>query len=175
MGIRTPVTFNRPDKLLLLLLSLLFCQLLYGAFMAGTHAALQAPTWPDINGSIIPSGLITPKGIFDDLFYNPLLIQLVHRGLAYIIIVLILIFYFRAGKLPIRAGLRKFRWVPLTLVFTQAILGILALIKSAFPSHIFLSVLHQFVGMLLLMSVVTANFLCQKMQQSCKHIGDDAS
>lgn len=151
--------FNRSNKLLRFLLVLLFCQLIYGAFMAGTHAALEAPTWPDINGSMIPAGLFTSRGVLNDLLYNPLLIQFVHRGLAYIITILVVTFFYRAGKLPVNAQLRQFRWVPLLLVIIQVIVGILALINSIFRPGIYFSVLHQFVGMLLLMSVVAANFM----------------
>src|SRR5436190_6281238 len=39
---------------LLLILVVLFFQLIYGGFMAGLRAAITAPTWPDINGSMMP-------------------------------------------------------------------------------------------------------------------------
>jgi len=159
---RKPVSSNRTNELLLLLLGLLFCQLAYGAFMAGTHAALLAPTWPDINGSIIPPGLITSHGIVYDLLYNPVMIQFIHRGLAYIVAILIIVFFYQSGKLPVYARLRHFRWVPLLLVIIQVTLGILALINSMFRSGIYFSILHQFAGMLQLMSIVTANFLAKQ-------------
>ncbi|MCO5947962.1 COX15/CtaA family protein [Mucilaginibacter flavidus] len=167
MAARKSVGFNRPNRLLQLLLGLVFCQLTYGAFMAGTHAALQAPTWPDINGSIIPPGLFTSRSIIYDLLYNPMMIQFIHRGLAYIVAILIIIFFYQSGKLSLRMPLRQFRWVPFLLVIAQVILGILALINSIFRSGIYLSVLHQFVGMLLLMSLVTANFLAKARSATC--------
>ena len=41
--------------------SLLLIQLFFGALMAGSHAALSAPTWPDMNGYFIPPELLTLK------------------------------------------------------------------------------------------------------------------
>jgi len=170
MAARKSVGFTRPNRLLQLLLALVFCQLVYGAFMAGTHAALQAPTWPDINESIIPPGLFTSRGILYDLLYNPMMIQFIHRGLAYIIAILIIIFFYRSGKLSVRMPLRQFRWVLFLLVVIQITLGILALMNSMFRSAIYFSVLHQFVGMLLLMSIVTANFLSKTRSATCTTI-----
>ncbi len=40
------------------LIILLFVQLIFGALMAGHKAAIAAPTWPDINGSLIPGGML---------------------------------------------------------------------------------------------------------------------
>jgi len=159
MASRKSVGFNRPNRLLQLLLCLVFCQLTYGAFMAGTHAALQAPTWPDINGSIIPPGLFTSRGILYDLLYNPMMIQFIHRSLAYIVTILIIVFFYRSGKLPVYSRLRQFRWAPLSLVIIQITLGVLALVNSMLRSGIYFAVLHQFMGMLLLMSLLIANFL----------------
>src|ERR1035437_2650232 len=44
-------------RLTLFIIAVLFIQLIYGGFMAGLKAATAAPTWPDINGALIPSGL----------------------------------------------------------------------------------------------------------------------
>ncbi len=41
----------------LVIFSILFIQLIYGAFMAGLHAATSAPTWPGINGQWIPDSI----------------------------------------------------------------------------------------------------------------------
>src|SRR5688572_20470390 len=44
------------------ILGLLVIQLIYGAFMAGLHAALAANTWPTINGMWWPDGMFPAKG-----------------------------------------------------------------------------------------------------------------
>ena len=44
-------------KVTLVILCLLFIQLIYGAFMAGLHAATSAPTWPRMNGQWFPASI----------------------------------------------------------------------------------------------------------------------
>ncbi|MGZ3764981.1 MAG: COX15/CtaA family protein [Mucilaginibacter sp.] len=150
-------------QLNLVLLILLFFQLIYGAFMAGTHAALSAPTWPDMNGVLIPAGIMAANGtLWYNLHSDPITIQFIHRTLAYVIGTLVIIWFFRAGKTPTDLWLYKFRWVPLIFVAVQIILGILALLNSMFKTAIYYSVIHQFTGMLLLTSILITLFLCAK-------------
>ncbi|MDR3695788.1 COX15/CtaA family protein [Mucilaginibacter sp.] len=144
------------------LLVLLFVQLIYGALMAGSHAALSAPTWPDINGAFIPDGLFGGADWGRKLYTNPLVIQVVHRSLAYLIGLGTLLWFYLAGKTVSRGWLKKFSRVPLLLVFMQLTLGVLALVNSPFVGAIGFSVAHQFVGMLLLVSLLVTVFLCGK-------------
>lgn len=142
-----------------LLLVFLFFQLIYGAFMAGSHAALHAPTWPDINGSYVPAGMFADGSLLQNLCYNPLTIQFIHRTLAYLIGVTVVIWFIKAGKVKKGSWLDQFKWVPLMLVAVQITLGILALLNSMLKTAIYFSVIHQFVGMLLLTALVITFFL----------------
>ena len=146
----------------ILLMVLLFFQLIYGAFMAGTHAALRAPTWPDINGVYIPTGIITTGNLWYNMYYDPLTIQFIHRMLAYLIGILVIVWFFNCRKTPLYSWLFRFRWVPLLLVILQITLGILALLNSMFKTAIYYSVIHQFTGMLLLMTIIITLFLSKK-------------
>jgi cytochrome c oxidase assembly protein subunit 15 len=143
-------------KINLVVLLLLTIQLVYGAFMAGAHAALYAPTWPDMNGAYIPDDL---SFRLHSLCYDGITIQFIHRSLAYIITTIVMIWFFMAGQLSPRCALRKIRWLPLLLVFSQVVLGIYALINSAFGSAIYFSAIHQFVGILLLLALLTTYYL----------------
>ncbi len=67
----------------LFIIVLLGIQLVYGAFMAGAHAALYAPTLPDINGTFLPMSPAIRGGFLHKICYDPLLIQFIHRLLAY--------------------------------------------------------------------------------------------
>ena len=73
---------------------LVFIQILLGAIMAGTKAALFYPTWPDMHGEYLPEYLFNLRNwsVYNFLHYdnNPLvvvLIQFLHRGLAYVIFI----------------------------------------------------------------------------------------
>ncbi len=62
---------NNALKNLLHLLTVLFLiQFMYGGFMAGMKAAATAPTWPDINGDMIPSSLSELQPWYHNLFNN---------------------------------------------------------------------------------------------------------
>ncbi|WP_295677143.1 COX15/CtaA family protein [uncultured Mucilaginibacter sp.] len=144
------------------LLVLLFVQLIYGALMAGSHAALSAPTWPDMNGAFIPDNLFGGADWVRKLYTDPLVIQVVHRSLAYLIGLSTILWFYLAGKTISRGWLKKFSRVPLLLVFMQITLGVLAVVNSPFVGAIGFAVAHQFVGMLLLVSLLVTVFLCGK-------------
>ncbi|MBS1528485.1 MAG: COX15/CtaA family protein, partial [Bacteroidetes bacterium] len=146
-------------RLNIFLLSLLFFQLIYGAFMAGTHAALYAPSWPDMNGVYIPAGMLANGNLWYNLHSDPLTIQFIHRTLAYAIAVTTIIWFFKSTKTDRSGWLYTIRWLPPALVGVQITLGVLALIHSPLKTAIYYSVIHQFTAMLLLMSLVVTLYL----------------
>jgi cytochrome c oxidase assembly protein subunit 15 len=66
-------------------LPLLALQLVYGAFMAGTHAGYLYATFPDMNGRYAPSAFFTAGGLVHNLFDNPITIHYLHRALALVV------------------------------------------------------------------------------------------
>jgi len=138
---------------------LLIIQLIYGAFMAGLKAATVAPTWPSINGAWWPSNFHSQGSReFSGLSFltdNPLVIHFIHRNLAYIISVLVFIWWWRANKLPGTIFFQKTKSFPLLIVLLQVLLGVLTVV-NALNTKIFLwlGVAHQFVAMLLLLSLI---------------------
>lgn len=146
-------------KLNILLLSLLLVQLIYGAFMAGLHTALVANTWPDINGAWVPAGMFAQGGFAADIAHNPITIQFIHRGLAYLIAILIAIWWWKAAQTPANSLLHTIRYLPLLLVLLQVLLGVLTLLNSQVSIPISYGIMHQGVGMLLLLSLIWTLFL----------------
>lgn len=147
----------------ILLLAVITLQLIYGAFMAGTHAAKAAITWPSINGAWYPGDQMFNEGSFlSDITHNFITIQFIHRGLAYLITFLMILFTVRLIKLPKTTALYKMRFLPVILVLTQVTLGIFALMNYLNDRKFTLSILHQLVGMLLLVCIVICLFLVKK-------------
>lgn len=146
-----------------IILVLLTIQLFYGAFMAGLRAALSAPTWPKINNAWIPAKMMANNWI-----NNPINVQFVHRGLGYLLFILILIGFFKVlklgkaqrSKLVKRAGI----W-PLGLVIAQVVLGVFTVIsvryivKGKFGTYEILAQFHQLVAMGLLMSIIVILYI----------------
>ncbi|SDF26791.1 COX15/CtaA family protein [Chitinophaga filiformis] len=141
------------------LLGILTLQLIFGAFMAGLHAALVANTWPDINGMWWPMGMFTQGSLLTDITHNAITIQFIHRGLAYLITILVVIWWWKTSEAPENSLLHRIRYVPLLLVLLQVMLGVLTLLGSQVRIPILQAILHQGVGMLLLLSLVWTFYL----------------
>jgi len=143
------------------ILLILFFQLIYGALMAGHKAANVASTWPTINGEWMPSSLIQGPSFFLNAINNTIWIHFVHRGLAYLLLVLIIVWSLRLLKLQGNPFWVRARIAPVLLVFIQVLLGIFTVLSSVhiipgvWAGFEWLAQLHQLVGMLLLLSVIS--------------------
>ncbi len=155
---------NKPLKnFMLVILAVLVLQLIYGAFMAGLKAAVTAPTWPSINGAAIPNGMaeLTPFG--KNLLSNNITIHFIHRGLAYLLTLLIVLWYFKAAVFKTNKRLNQWRQRLLLVVLLQVVLGVLTVLNATDNSKLVLyGVLHQFTAMLLLISVTMVLYLVRR-------------
>jgi len=154
-------------KFLIWIISIFTFQLIYGAFMAGLKAAYSAPTWPDINGEWWPTAMGRLGGL-KDLTDNQITVQFIHRGLAYLLVILIGVWWLRSVRSRpdgYREGVgspifKLSASIPLILVLLQAILGIITVLNSPDPnSLLWWGVAHQFVAMLLLVALVWVLYL----------------
>jgi len=150
---------------LLLILAVLFFQLIYGGFMAGLRAAVTAPTWPTINGSMIPPETFELSPFAKNLVANPIAIHFIHRGLAYLLVILIGIWWLRSRAIVNNKIFSRLRIALMLLVLLQVLLGISTVLYATYPNRLVLSgVSHQFVAMVLLMLVVSLIFIVRKKQ-----------
>ena len=154
------------------ILILVFIQLIFGALMAGHKAAPAAPTWPDINGSLFPSYFFNRPEGWISLIENPIVIHFVHRSIAYLILILIVIWYFRSLKVSGAPQFKIVRLLPLVIVFIQICLGIFTVLTS---THIrvtrwnefeWIAEFHQITGICLLLSILTALFYIQSKEKA---------
>lgn len=150
------------------ILLLLVIQLLYGALMAGHKAATVAPTWPTINGQWIPEKLFTDQSFGLNLVNNTILIHFIHRGLAYLLCIWIILWSIKLLKTNGSVLFQKIRRWPLLIVLVQLVLGIASVLTSTgiIPGHWgafeWMAQLHQLTGMLLLLSLVTTLFIIRR-------------
>jgi heme a synthase len=164
------------------IIGLLVVQLIYGAFMAGLKGATYAPTWPTINGDYFPD--MTGYGensysFFSSLVNNPIAIHFIHRNLAYLILVLLLIWSARALKERRSSLFNAYKWLPLVFVIIQVVLGVFAVLTS--PKKLpqrwgvfeWNAQLHQVVAMLLLLSLVMVLFLLKSKEKTNSAKGVD--
>ena len=146
------------------LIALLVVQLIYGAFMAGLKAAPAAPTWPLMNGVWFPENIhsfgnreFTGLSFLTD---HPLVVHFIHRNLAYIITLLVFVWWLKANNVQGTSLFKKIKALPLLIVLIQVMLGVFTVLHAATPhSFLWLAVAHQFVAMLLLASLVWMFFI----------------
>jgi hypothetical protein len=107
---------------------LVFCQIGFGALVAGLRAGLIFNTWPLMDGRLIPSGLFAQSPWWRNLFEDVTTVQFQHRLLAYIVVLLALWQAIAAARAaPLTALARRAAAVGL-LALSQAALGVLALL-----------------------------------------------
>lgn len=145
--------------------ALLAVQIVIGGVMSGMKAGIYYPTWPDYNGAYIPGVLLDSEAWnahnlsgYDNDPFAPSLIHFLHRNIAYILIVIGLIFsvhVLRATNAPI---LRRGIWVMTGLFLVQIMLGVFTVINSLGIIPVSWGVLHQAGAMLLLSAVLFVNF-----------------
>lgn len=153
------VVNTKLKNFLLVILLVLFLQLIYGGFMAGLRAAVSAPTWPDINGSFIPTGMLNDGGLTG----NPLAVHFIHRSIAYLLVILISGWWLISIKNTEYKLFSKLRIALLSLVLLQATLGILTVLNATRAGMLVVfGVAHQFIAMVLLMVLVTLIFVVRR-------------
>jgi cytochrome c oxidase assembly protein subunit 15 len=151
------------------LIALALIQLIFGALMAGHRAATAAPTWPDINGNMLPDTVWNTEHGLLNLIDNKITIHFIHRTLAYLLLVLVIIYSIKIFRYrPASPTFRKFGRLPVLLVCLQVILGILSLLASnqiipnRWGAFEWMAQLHQVTGMLFLLSLVTMFYLTRR-------------
>ncbi len=150
----------RLQKLMLVIISVLFFQLIYGGFMAGLKAAISAPTWPDINGKMIPAELNELSPFLKNLIANKITIHFIHRSIAYLLFILIGYWWYLSRLVKGNSLFTALRTGVLVLVVVQVVLGILTILNATYNNRLILfGVAHQFVAMLLLMCIVAILFV----------------
>jgi cytochrome c oxidase assembly protein subunit 15 len=157
---------SRLHLLSLSIIILFGIQLIYGGLMAGLKAANTAPTWPKINGDWVPASLS-----HSSWFHQPINVQFIHRGIAYILFFAITWFCFKIQKTAQAAGytllFRVSKW-PLILVMLQVLLGILTVLNSPkitlghFGVFETLAALHQLNAIALLLALFFQFYLLRK-------------
>ena len=142
---------------------LMIIQIMYGAFMAGLKAAPVAPTWPSINGMWYQPSFFNEG--FKSLFYNKITIHFIHRNLAYLLTIIILIWWFKARNITYSKEFNQARKWLLIFLFIQVALGISTILNSQkivagkFGIYEWIAQLHQLAGMMLFLSLVAVLFL----------------
>lgn len=137
----------------MLVISVVLLQIVFGAFMSGLRAAVYYPSFPDMNGQMIPETLFAMKPWIKNFGENVATIQFMHRGIAYLLVILVLAYWWKIKGISSNA-LFKYacKLLPIVLLI-QVGLGIWTVIASKQGVPVSLGILHQAVGLLLFCTV----------------------
>jgi cytochrome c oxidase assembly protein subunit 15 len=128
---------------------LLITQIVFGAFVAGLKAGYGYNNFPMMGDTFLPNSDLlnaTPA------FYNGVLIQFIHRWLAFMVLLVIILLYRSSRKIPLA---KKYATLLLIAVSVQVLLGIATLMLSV---PISLGVIHQFMAVIIVLLTVTTVF-----------------
>ena len=131
-------------------LSILGLQLMFGAYTAGLEAGYAFASWPLMGDEWFPSGTPMFEPFLRNFVDNPIVVQFVHRWLAFAVAAM-------AAILAAEAWRRRFHAAAAAVagaVLVQILLGI-ATLMSGVDIHI--AVAHQGMAALLLASIVLAS------------------
>jgi cytochrome c oxidase assembly protein subunit 15 len=158
----------------LFLIGFVFLQIVFGGFMAGMRAGSLHTSWPIfINSSnyfeILLSGPEQVAGSFlfdyEDKAWVKAVVQLVHRSLAFLLLIFSLLFVINIRKSKLFELMKNASYIMLFVLAIQYLLGVLTItniIGNNVP--VVLGVLHQVVAMLLLISWLNILYNLKKNQ-----------
>lgn len=133
------------------LVFLLALQVVYGAFMAGTHAGYYYATFPDLNGSYLPGPSFTGPSALHDALHAPTAIHYVHRLLGFVVLGYGIGLWVFLRRVELRPRLSRASAIVALLTFLQFNLGAFTVVRRVEFS---LALAHQVFAYVLLSSVV---------------------
>jgi cytochrome c oxidase assembly protein subunit 15 len=139
------------------LISILVVQIIYGAFVAGLKAGYLIP----VNGGFleIVFGYTFRNSNDFSLLENGFDIQAFHRVFAWVVLAISIRIYLKSKNTKLKTS----AILVIGLVITQISLGIGTLLLRV---QILIATTHQFIAILLLLSVIHLNYLSSKKSQS---------
>ena len=127
----------------------LILQIIYGGFVAGLDAGMIHNHWPLMSeGKLIHETVWIEQPTFiKNLTEGKSGVQFVHRTLAYIVVGLMLLLFFKAKNFKINSLQKKALYTLVLFVFLQFVLGVLTLLLHV---PLWLGVAHQMMAFFLL-------------------------
>lgn len=130
-----------------------FLMALSGGLVAGLRAGYAYNTFPLMNGHFVPPEILMLEPWWKNLFYNMATVQFVHRGIGWLLLVFVVLFWWRALAAPLTIRQRLACHALLLALMVQFTLGVATLL-TAVP--VALGAAHQGGAVLLLGAAIWA-------------------
>lgn len=158
LGIKNPLLKlgkGKPlSRLLISFTVLVIMQVVYGAFVAGLDAGLTHNTFPKMGRAWVPSDFYSVFTQFYNIFENPVVVQFIHRCMAWGILFFTIVFIVRLKVIDDFMQKRSFQYL-IIMVVIQFLLGVFTLLNFV---PISLASLHQVGACLLILLCVRCLF-----------------
>lgn len=161
LGLMSPVAKNASVagiqgiwKFSLVITAVIAIMIISGGFVAGTHAGLAYNTFPLMAGYFFPPGLYSMEPFYMSLFEDPTTIQFNHRMIAYLLSILILVFWVKARTYVVSSSTRLSLNLLLLMLIIQVSLGISTLLLAV---PVALAATHQAGALVLLTFALLVN------------------
>ena len=152
-GVATPAVRYMARALLVLV----FIQIGLGGLVAGLGAGLIYNSFPDMNGQIIPDGLLFLKPWYRNMIENTTMVQFLHRLGAYSIVLMAIMLGGMVWKTRIRSRIFcRSTAAMLGIVAVQFGLGVATLL---FQVPVVLASCHQLMGLILFAIMLVVNYI----------------
>jgi len=112
------------------LVALIFVMALSGGFVAGLRAGYAYNTFPLMNGHVVPPEILMLEPWWQNLLYNFATVQFVHRGIAWLLIVLVPWLWWHARREALDPQARLACHLLLAALAVQVTLGIVTLVNG---------------------------------------------
>ena len=129
-------------------------QVVYGAFVAGRDAGFVYNTFPTMSGRLIADGWLALDPKWLNFFENIITIQFVHRTIAWLLVAVIVLFWFKARKQSDNPRCVRAAHLLFASILFQFLLGVFTLI---YVVPISLAALHQAGALLLFGAALYSN------------------
>ena len=151
LRLRAPRLRRAPHRTLaragLALAALVFVMALSGGFVAGLHAGLAYNTFPLMNGFVVPPEIMMLDPWYRNFLYNMATVQFVHRAIAWLLALLVPLYWWRVQRAGLETRARLASDVLLAALALQISLGIATLLHAV---PVPLAAAHQAGAVLLL-------------------------
>jgi len=111
-----------------LLIGIIFLMVLSGGFVAGIRAGLAYNTFPLMNGKFIPPEIFILEPWYLNFFENMATVQFDHRMIAWILAILVPIFWYKSRQIALPSSVRLACNLFLIMLAIQICLGVATLL-----------------------------------------------
>lgn len=139
-------------------------QIIFGGLMSGMKAGMTYPTWPDMNGTVVPNIVFHNEMWnvenfvdYDKTIYMPTLVQLLHRITAYILTAMIIWFFIQSRRINVKL-FKLSTYLLISMLSVQFLLGVFTIINCKGTIPVGLGSLHQGGAIILLSIALFINF-----------------